>query len=295
MPVAMRLRCSNRTWICAEGGGGGDINATRAIPREWETFVILNPPRNALPINHGDSVCLVCYNDQFICAENGGGNGISANRGEGQIWETFTILHTDGSAGEILDGQNIALKTFDNQHYVCAEGGGGGEVNATRLAIGPWETFTVDYAKGAGDQILDAPLEARRYTKIAAGQYMESYAQLQSNGDISAQTKIWTTNRSYGFTGQTLGLVYDQANNCVAYAHLGSWGVNGTSVPGAPSERSPPLVVKNVGADKYGNAIGLKLGHSLSPNNQLLAFLEDAVRVGKKVQEVIAIVGGIFK
>lgn len=36
----------------------------------------------------------------------------------------------------------IALKTFDG-HYLCAEGGGGGTVNATRDAVGGWETFTI--------------------------------------------------------------------------------------------------------------------------------------------------------
>jgi hypothetical protein len=36
----------------------------------------------------------------------------------------------------------IALKTFDG-HYLCAEGGGGGTINATRDAVGGWETFTI--------------------------------------------------------------------------------------------------------------------------------------------------------
>jgi hypothetical protein len=39
--------------------------------------------------------------------------------------------------------QRIALRT-ENGHYVCAEGGGGGEVNATRTAAGGWETFDVE-------------------------------------------------------------------------------------------------------------------------------------------------------
>jgi hypothetical protein len=42
-----------------------------------------------------------------------------------------------------LAGQRIALKTNDG-HYLCAEAGGGGEVNATRGAVGGWETFTVE-------------------------------------------------------------------------------------------------------------------------------------------------------
>jgi len=36
----------------------------------------------------------------------------------------------------------ISLKTFDNK-YVVAEGNGGGDVNANRTAVGPWEKFTL--------------------------------------------------------------------------------------------------------------------------------------------------------
>jgi hypothetical protein len=42
-----------------------------------------------------------------------------------------------------IDGVRIALKTQDG-HVVCAEGGGGREVNATRTGVGPWETFAIE-------------------------------------------------------------------------------------------------------------------------------------------------------
>lgn len=42
-----------------------------------------------------------------------------------------------------LTGKRVALRT-DNGHYVCAEGGGSGEVNATRPNAGSWETFTLE-------------------------------------------------------------------------------------------------------------------------------------------------------
>jgi len=46
-------------------------------------------------------------------------------------------------AVSIKDGLSIALRT-DNGHVICAEGGGGNEVNATRQVIGKWETFRVE-------------------------------------------------------------------------------------------------------------------------------------------------------
>lgn len=42
-----------------------------------------------------------------------------------------------------LNGARVALKT-DNGHYLCAEDGGGGDVNATRESIGSWETYTIE-------------------------------------------------------------------------------------------------------------------------------------------------------
>ena len=46
-------------------------------------------------------------------------------------------------AASIQYGLSIALRT-DNGHVICAEGGGGNEVNATRKTIGKWETFLVE-------------------------------------------------------------------------------------------------------------------------------------------------------
>lgn len=37
--------------------------------------------------------------------------------------------------------QPIGLRTKDKSMFVCAEGGGGGEVNATRGSLGGWEQF----------------------------------------------------------------------------------------------------------------------------------------------------------
>jgi len=46
-------------------------------------------------------------------------------------------------AAAIKYGRSIALRT-GNGHLICAEGGGGKEVNATREIIGSWETFLVE-------------------------------------------------------------------------------------------------------------------------------------------------------
>ncbi|WP_298460474.1 hypothetical protein [uncultured Cellulomonas sp.] len=43
----------------------------------------------------------------------------------------------------------IQLKTYDGQHYVSADGGGGGGVNAIRTWPAQWETFRLVAAQGA--------------------------------------------------------------------------------------------------------------------------------------------------
>jgi hypothetical protein len=46
-------------------------------------------------------------------------------------------------ASALKSGDKVALRT-DNAHYYCAEGGGGGDVNATRTTPGGWETVTLE-------------------------------------------------------------------------------------------------------------------------------------------------------
>lgn len=139
--LRINLKANNGQYVVAEGGGGGPVLANRARAGEWETFVLNDskPP----PFDHGSKVTLRAYNGMYVCAENGGGAEVNANRILAFGWEAFSIVHTDGSGGEITNGQSVAFQAANGQ-YVCAEGGGGGEVVANRDAIGPWETFTIE-------------------------------------------------------------------------------------------------------------------------------------------------------
>jgi hypothetical protein len=99
-------------------------------------------------------ISLQTANGQYVCAENGGGRGVVANRPSLGPWETFERI--DLGAGR------VALKAANGQ-YICAEEGGGREVVANRGAVGPWETFSqIDLGGGkvafktAGGQILCA-------------------------------------------------------------------------------------------------------------------------------------------
>jgi hypothetical protein len=77
-------------------------------------------------------IALRTYNGQYICAENGGGRELVANRNWIAEWETFEIIRHDSN--------KISLKAYNGQ-YVCAENDGGYNVVVNRNAIGIWEIF----------------------------------------------------------------------------------------------------------------------------------------------------------
>jgi alpha-L-fucosidase 2 len=72
-------------------------------------------------------------NNMYVCAENGGGSALIANRYSPGPWETFTLI-TNG------DG-SFSLRAQANGRLVCAEGAGGSPLIANRDGIGQWERF----------------------------------------------------------------------------------------------------------------------------------------------------------
>lgn len=85
------LRANNGQFVCAEGGGGREVVANRNAIREWETFTILHADGSGGEIANGQQVALRANNGQFVCAEDGGGREVVANRDAIGPWETFTI------------------------------------------------------------------------------------------------------------------------------------------------------------------------------------------------------------
>ncbi len=76
-------------------------------------------------------ITLTAFNGKFLCCE---GEKIVSNRGKVGPWEVFSFIW--------LSGKRFALRAYTGK-YVCAEGGGGGEVNVNRDRIGEWEQFTL--------------------------------------------------------------------------------------------------------------------------------------------------------
>ena len=101
------------------------LMATAKKIKEREVFQMHEVGRN--------KIALQAFNGKYVCAEDGGGRELVANRDAIDTWETFELLGVDGG---------FALKA-DNGQYVCAEDGGGRELVANRDVIDTWETFEI--------------------------------------------------------------------------------------------------------------------------------------------------------
>lgn len=101
---SVALRANNGQYVCAEGGGGGEVVANRGHIKEWETFELIQLDDGA--------VALRANNGQYVCAEGGGGGKVVANRTAIGPWETFALVELE-KAGQ------VALQSFNYpDHFI---------------------------------------------------------------------------------------------------------------------------------------------------------------------------------
>ena len=85
------IRAADGRYVQADLAHGGRLQATAADPGGWEQFVAEEIAPGA-GIQIGGAIALrSSANNQYICAEGGGGGMIAANRNARGPWETFTI------------------------------------------------------------------------------------------------------------------------------------------------------------------------------------------------------------
>ncbi|MHC1686988.1 MAG: matrixin family metalloprotease [Methanothrix sp.] len=125
-----------------------------------------------------DEISLRACNGLYVCAENGGGQQLIANRNWAKEWETFGLVN--------LGNGKIALQTYNGQ-YVCAENGGGQTLVANRNWVKEWETFTlVDLGNG----------------NVALQAYNGQYVCAENGGGLAL-----TANRNLALQWETFGLL----------------------------------------------------------------------------------------
>lgn len=106
----------------------GAVLANRGDAREWESFYLAQ-------LGEDNKVSLLSWQG-FFSAQQGGGQGVYANRPVVGPWETWTLIDNhDGT---------VSFQTIGG-HFLCAENGGGRECQANRTNIGNWEKFFLRY------------------------------------------------------------------------------------------------------------------------------------------------------
>ncbi|NKL44812.1 hypothetical protein GFL57_28215 [Rhizobium leguminosarum bv. viciae] len=107
----------------------GDVLADRDTAQAWEKFSLINV--------QPDKVALLSWRG-FFCADNGGGQGVHANRDQVGAWETHRLFRNPNGT--------VSFQCADG-NFLTAEGGGGGVCNWNRPAIGAWEQFWMEWPR----------------------------------------------------------------------------------------------------------------------------------------------------
>jgi hypothetical protein len=198
-------------------------------------------------------------------------------------WESFKIVPAMGgpSGGLITTGQQVAIQTATG-NYVCAEGGGGGVVDANRTAIGPWETFTVEL-------LGPAPIRAHQGPDMINNdnhQWMESWVIFSDSGIFFLETHTWTTKELNGFHGGVVAFLLDVAENIITNTSMYRYGVDGTWIPGLPSSQD---VIQNpsFSQDIYAKTASINIYHKYAPSNQLIQDIDELKYVGQGIGDAI--------
>lgn len=274
------LRTFNGHYLCAEGGGGREINATRGEAREWETFELLD--LNKAQLMSTDQVALRTHNGSYASAEGGGGGGIRATVPWILGWETFTLERADGSPGEIGHGDSVALRT-ENGMYVCAEDGGGGEVSANRQERREWETFVLEVKQQAATSYFAAREDA--VTQSGARRMYTEATYFTEGRRIYARTHTWNSVKLTGFTGGVSVLFLNSDGQALGATGLHTFGVDGTWIGRANrwdtwEEHLPPDVAW------LDQVAGIAVMHTHAGVNRLDHIIDEAVRYTKKIEDI---------
>lgn len=137
------LRASNGRYLSAEAGGGAKLVANKATIGDEERFEIeLLDNAEGGPVCDASAIALRAWNGKLVCAEDGGGREVIANRDQIGVWETFTVRRVSDLPPDdtrLYGEDRIALRTR-NGDYLRAEPGG---VRADRPRVGTDEIYTL--------------------------------------------------------------------------------------------------------------------------------------------------------
>jgi hypothetical protein len=115
--------------------------------------------------------------------------------------------------------------------------------------------------------------------------YMHTKVQMQGQ-TIIGQTRTWTRQPVYGFTGGVIILAYNAEGVVLDYTSLHQFGVDGFRVPFKESDRTD-MWFDYLDEFKIQTATGLEIFQHHSPKNRLDAELNEIVTTAEKVAGAI--------
>ena len=122
------------------------------------------------------------------------------------------------------------------------------EVNhASILSPTPQKSITIAQA-----QNLTFPVQGKRKDTVVKKGYMETSFDLDSNGNLNAKTKTWTTRKTSGFTGGVLIAFTDKSGNAIWSTEQQRYGVDGKWIGNSSRTENwqakvPPEILSRIG------------------------------------------------
>jgi hypothetical protein len=132
------LQASNGQYLCAEGGGGGGLNANRNALGPWETFIVEDIWAGTQNIAYNDPVGIRAESTNLYWCAPQGDLYIVVNRAVRGAWETFRQV------GTFDHGTKAKFESWSSTYpVVYAAYGGGAQVKYYWFADPSYREFTV--------------------------------------------------------------------------------------------------------------------------------------------------------
>jgi hypothetical protein len=103
-----------------------------------------------------------------------------------------------------------------------------------------------------------------------------------NNGRVDSKNHTWTTNKAYGYTGGVGVFFYDRDQSIIANLPFHSYGVDGTWIPGLPSDRTVDQV-DNLNQDIFNRTVRIDIELIKAPKNRLIDDVNTGFYIAKKI------------
>lgn len=159
--------------------------------------------------------------------------------------------------------------------------------------VGKFRVGETVYRNAAGEiAAATFPIRGSREDNLGNSHRMRTAVTISDNGRLDATTRTWTSEALRGFEGGVVVAVTDLQGNILWTSQLRKYGVNGTAVPGAPSDRTENWT-ETIPNDALNRAAGIAIIHGDVPTSHLADFLNQVLDDANKVKDIVVVVVAI--